>query len=104
MTTIGFDSNQMTTNQKLRQLGLPAGSLGEQWRKVTERSSECLRHPFTREYISVCARSAWRALWENWKDSGEWIRTFVVITTDANELVAQIHNRMPLILHPKEAE
>jgi putative SOS response-associated peptidase YedK len=23
-------------------------------------------------------------------------RTFVVITTDANELVAQIHNRMPL--------
>jgi putative SOS response-associated peptidase YedK len=41
-------------------------------------------------------------LWENWKDpaSGEWIRTFVVITTDANELVAQIHNRMPLILAP----
>jgi putative SOS response-associated peptidase YedK len=39
-------------------------------------------------------------LWENWHDptSGEWVRTFVVITTDANELVAQIHNRMPLIL------
>jgi hypothetical protein len=30
-------------------------------------------------------------LWENWKDpfSGEWIRTLVIITTDANELVAQ---------------
>ncbi len=28
-------------------------------------------------------------LWENWKEptSGEWLRTFVVITTDANELV-----------------
>jgi hypothetical protein len=26
--------------------------------------------------------------------------TFVVITTDANELVVQIHNRMPLILTP----
>ena len=41
-------------------------------------------------------------LWENWKDpaSGDWIRTFVVITTNANELVAQIHNRMPLILAP----
>ena len=39
-------------------------------------------------------------LWENWKDpaSGEWIRTFAVITTDANELVAEIHDRMPLIL------
>jgi putative SOS response-associated peptidase YedK len=44
------------------------------------------------------------ALWENWNDpaSGEWIRTFVVITTDANELVAQIHNRMPLILAPSD--
>jgi putative SOS response-associated peptidase YedK len=41
-------------------------------------------------------------IWENWKEpsSGEWIRTFAVITTDANELVAEIHNRMPLILAP----
>jgi putative SOS response-associated peptidase YedK len=43
-------------------------------------------------------------LWENWKEpiSGQWIRTFVIITTDANELVAQIHNRMPLILAPSD--
>jgi hypothetical protein len=28
-------------------------------------------------------------IWENWKEpgSGEWIRTFAIITTDANELV-----------------
>ena len=41
-------------------------------------------------------------IWENWKDpsSGEWIRTFAIITTDANELVAEIHDRMPLILAP----
>jgi putative SOS response-associated peptidase YedK len=26
------------------------------------------------------------------------MRTFAVITTDANELVAEIHDRMPLIL------
>ena len=41
-------------------------------------------------------------LWENWKDptSGEWIRTFAIITTDANDLVAEIHDRMPLILAP----
>jgi putative SOS response-associated peptidase YedK len=39
-------------------------------------------------------------LWENWKDptSGEWVRTFAIITTDANELLAEIHDRMPLIL------
>ena len=42
------------------------------------------------------------AVWENWKQpgSGESIRTFAVITTDANELVAQIHDRMPAILPP----
>ncbi len=43
-------------------------------------------------------------LWENWKDlkSGEWVRTFAVITTDANSVVAEIHNRMPLILVPDD--
>jgi putative SOS response-associated peptidase YedK len=42
-------------------------------------------------------------LWENWQDpaSAEWIRTFAVITSDANELVAQIHDRMPAILAPE---
>ena len=42
-------------------------------------------------------------LWENWKDpaSGEWIRTFAIITTDANSLVADIHDRMPLIFAPE---
>jgi putative SOS response-associated peptidase YedK len=39
-------------------------------------------------------------IWENWKEpaSGEWIRTFAIITIDANELVAEIHDRMPVIL------
>jgi putative SOS response-associated peptidase YedK len=43
-------------------------------------------------------------IWENWKEpaSGEWIRTFALITTDANELVAEIHDRMPLILAPAD--
>src|SRR5262249_11276146 len=38
-------------------------------------------------------------IWENWKDpgNGEWIRTSAIITTDANPLVADIHDRMPLI-------
>ena len=30
-------------------------------------------------------------IWENWKEpaSGEWVRTFAIITTDSNELVAK---------------
>ena len=41
-------------------------------------------------------------IWENWKDptTGEWTRTFAVITVPANDLVAQIHDRMPAILKP----
>ena len=41
-------------------------------------------------------------IWENWQEpaSGEWIRTFVIITADSNKLVADIHARMPVILAP----
>jgi putative SOS response-associated peptidase YedK len=43
-------------------------------------------------------------IWENWKDPtrGEWVRTFAVITMDANELLGEIHDRMPLILAPSD--
>jgi putative SOS response-associated peptidase YedK len=36
-------------------------------------------------------------IWENWRNpnTGEWERTFAIITVPSNELVAQIHNRMP---------
>ena len=44
------------------------------------------------------------AIWENWKVPGteEWMRTFAIITTTANELVADIHDRMPVIV-PSDA-
>jgi putative SOS response-associated peptidase YedK len=43
-------------------------------------------------------------IWENWKDpaSGDWIRTFAIVTTDSNELVAEIHDRMPVIVAPSD--
>ena len=43
-------------------------------------------------------------LYDNWTSiDGEKISTFTIITTDANELMKQIHYRMPVIL-PKEKE
>ncbi len=33
----------------------------------------------------------------------EWMRTFCIITTTTNELVGQIHDRMPVILPPEAA-
>ena len=41
-------------------------------------------------------------LWENWKSpEGEWMRSFAIITTTPNELCAQLHNRMPVVLKPE---
>ena len=43
-------------------------------------------------------------IWENWRHpaSGEHIRTFCILTCPANDLIAAIHDRMPVIL-PAEA-
>ena len=46
---------------------------------------------------------AFAGLWERWRpQGGEPVETFTIITTDANEQVARIHDRMPVIL-PLEA-
>lgn len=44
------------------------------------------------------------ALWENWRDpkTGQWVRTFAIITVPANELLRDIHPRMPAILAPED--
>lgn len=46
-------------------------------------------------------------LWDEWLDpeSGEMVKTFTILTTEANPLMAQIHNsklRMPVIIAPED--
>jgi putative SOS response-associated peptidase YedK len=47
---------------------------------------------------------AFAGLWENWKNpaTDEWLRTFTVLTTKPNEVVNPLHDRMPLILNPRD--
>jgi len=46
---------------------------------------------------------AFAGLWSMGRDGqGRPWSTFAMITTEANRLVAQIHNRMPVILHPED--
>src|SRR5215472_208798 len=55
-------------------------------------------HRFRRpEPIGLLRNGGSVAGWENWKEraSGEWIRTFAIITTDANELVADTYASRP---------
>lgn len=43
-------------------------------------------------------------LWERWKNEDNDLQTFTIITTEANELMAPIHQRMPVILKPDECK
>lgn len=43
-------------------------------------------------------------IWDGWRHpkTGEWVRTFTVVTIESNALVREIHDRMPAIL-PEDA-
>jgi putative SOS response-associated peptidase YedK len=47
---------------------------------------------------------AFAGIWESWSDQqGRELHAYAIITTEPNELMAPIHNRMPVIL-PRDAE
>lgn len=42
-------------------------------------------------------------LWDQWKGTdGEVINSCTILTTEANEVLRPVHDRMPVILHPEE--
>ncbi|WP_026987175.1 SOS response-associated peptidase [Fodinicurvata fenggangensis] len=41
---------------------------------------------------------AFAGLWEQWMGDGDALETFTILTTDANDLVKEVHPRMPVIL------
>ena len=44
-------------------------------------------------------------LWDVWrKPDGKRVESFTIITTEPNELLRPIHNRMPVILRPNDEE
>ncbi|MBD1935241.1 MULTISPECIES: SOS response-associated peptidase [Cyanophyceae] len=46
---------------------------------------------------------AFAGLWEHWKsDDGEVINSCTILTTEPNDLMRPIHNRMPVIIDPKD--
>jgi putative SOS response-associated peptidase YedK len=49
---------------------------------------------------------AFAGLWERWVDkaTNQPLETYSIITTEPNELTAPIHNRMPVILAPRDYE
>ena len=48
---------------------------------------------------------AFAGLWDRWRDPAhreQVLETFTIITTDPNELTAEVHTRMPVILEPRD--
>jgi putative SOS response-associated peptidase YedK len=46
---------------------------------------------------------AFAGLWDSWNSpDGSLIKSCTIITTEPNELTGIIHNRMPVILHPRD--
>jgi putative SOS response-associated peptidase YedK len=44
-------------------------------------------------------------LWERWEgEGGQVINSCTILTTEANEVLRPVHDRMPVILHPDEYE
>src|SRR5436190_19181392 len=68
-----------------------------EWKKIGPKEKQ----PYA---IALADRSimALAGLWETWRSSAqETIRSFTIITTTPNELCAEVHNRMPVILPPE---
>jgi putative SOS response-associated peptidase YedK len=83
---------------KTRRCLVPADAFYE-WQKIDAK----IKQPFA---IGMKDGSpyAFAGLWERWRDPAtkEPLETFTVITTDPNELIEPMHNRMPVIIQPKD--
>jgi len=81
---------------KKRRCLVPADAFYE-WQRLDPKT----KRPFA---IALASGEpyAFAGLWESWRrPEGESLETFTILTTDPNELMAPIHNRMPVILEPK---
>jgi putative SOS response-associated peptidase YedK len=70
-----------------------------EWRSIEGRKSK------TPYFIHMKDRKpfAFAGLWDSWNGpDGSQVRTCTIITTEPNELMSLIHDRMPVILHPRD--
>jgi putative SOS response-associated peptidase YedK len=70
-----------------------------EWQRQANRKTKQPYYFFLKEHQPF----AFAGLWEHWTDpdSGGELQTCTLLTTDANDLMEPIHNRMPVILAPE---
>jgi putative SOS response-associated peptidase YedK len=82
---------------KLSRTVLRGGTIGNDGSLLDKRAGkEKLPFCFT---LADEAVFAFAGIWDHWKDpQGKWIESCSILTTKPNELVQDIHDRMPVIL------
>ncbi len=103
-STINAKAETVTTSpafreaMKRRRCLVPAEWFYE-WQKLDAKSKQ----PFA---IGMKDGSmfAFAGLWERWKDkaTGATLETYTIVTTDPNEIMRPLHNRMPVILRRED--
>ena len=74
-------------------------SAGGKSREVVEKHPMCIRMKDEKPFMFAGLFSVWRG-----KEGSEEFPTFTIITTAPNEILAPIHNRMPVILSKEHFE
>jgi putative SOS response-associated peptidase YedK len=78
---------------RLRRCLIPADGFYE-WQSIGPKQKQ----PFSIGMVDD-SMFAFAGLWERWQDpNGEFVETCTILTTRANALVADVHDRMPVIL------
>ena len=86
---------------KRRRCIVPVSAFFE-WRAIPgEKKNQKLRFTSPEQHPLALA-----GLWEHWRrpDTGETVESYTIITTTANDFMAPIHDRMPVILGKSDWE
>ncbi len=68
-----------------------------EWKLISGRKIPHFIHLNDAEIISAAG------LYDDWQNaSGLWVRTCTIITTEVNQLLSELHHRMPVFLPPKQ--
>lgn len=82
---------------KKRRCLVPADAFYE-WARLDPKTKEPFAFALTSGEPYALA-----GLWESWRPKdGDPLETFTILTTGPNEIMVPIHNRMPVILEPKD--
>jgi putative SOS response-associated peptidase YedK len=82
---------------KKRRCLVPADAFYE-WQRVDKKTKHAFAFALKSGELYALA-----GLWERWQPKeGAAVETFTILTTDPNALMEPVHNRMPVILEPRD--